>query len=216
MPETTPLRTDRPATILATLRVLPGISLWLALAGCAPPDPRTPELFLSWRASHEAEVSRFETFLRHAAVDSIVAPHQLLRSAADWQACGAEPFAVPPPPQWASVRSVLELLRELRARDILGEVEIHSGYRNPALNQCAGGAKASAHTLAFALDLSPDGSPRAGERLCDFWRKQGQAWNMGLSRYPSGRIHLDTHGYRRWGHDGAAGNPFCPEETTAP
>jgi hypothetical protein len=50
---------------------------------------------------------------------------------------------------------------------------------------------------------------QAGERLCRFWREQGRAWDMGLGRYPSGRVHIDRNGYRTWGASHGRGSSFC-------
>jgi hypothetical protein len=38
---------------------------------------------------------------------------------------------------------------------------------------------------------------------------QGKDWNMGFSRYPSGRIHIDTAGYRTWGYDHTGKSAVC-------
>jgi hypothetical protein len=100
------------------------------------------------------------------------------------------------------------LIKTLDEQGILRQFEVVSAYRDPSLNACAGGAPSSAHMRAFAVDLLlpawADPNP-----LCRFWQQHGQAWNMGLGRYPSGRIHIDTAGYRTWGGDGGAGSSFC-------
>jgi uncharacterized protein YcbK (DUF882 family) len=87
--------------------------------------------------------------------------------------------------------------------------EVHSGYRHRELNRCAGGAARSAHLLAFAIDITTQTPPDARQRLCDFWLAHGRSWNMGLGHYPSGRMHIDTHGYRSWGADGSAQSAVC-------
>ena len=115
--------------------------------------------------------------------------------------------ALPPEPQWPSVVQVLRLLQALREAAVLGPIQVHSGYRDEALNRCAGGAARSAHRLAFAIDFMPLAGPDPTPALCAFWREQGPAWRMGLGRYPSGRIHIDTLGHRQWG--GPAGG-VCP------
>ena len=106
-------------------------------------------------------------------------------------------------------RSTLALLQRLGEQGVLRQFEVVSAYRDPQLNACAGGAVASAHTRAFAVDLLlpawADPNP-----LCRFWQQHGQAWKMGLGRYPSGRIHIDTAGYRTWGGDLSADSSFCP------
>lgn len=160
-------------------------------------DDRDSSLFLQWRASHP-EIALFESYLKQETIDSEVPIHELLRTASDWKKCEQPAFEVPPKQQWPAVKSVLLLVRELRSKQVLSTFEIRSGYRNEKLNKCAKGAKRSAHLKSFALDISSNEGARVTQRLCDFWRKHGGKWRMGLSRYPSGRIHIDTHGYRTW------------------
>lgn len=179
------------------------------LAGCAL-APRGELAFAAWRTSQGQPLAEFERHLATEGVAQVLPLHQLLRSASSWRECGAEPFALPPREQWPAVASVLRLLQALQAAGAMGRaLEVHSGYRHPALNTCAQGAAGSAHLRSFALDFTPlDGSdPTAG--LCAFWRTQGRAWNMGLSRYPSGRIHIDTAGYRTWGADHTGQSSVC-------
>jgi len=47
------------------------------------------------------------------------------------------------------------------------------------------------------------------QKLCGFWQEEGRAWNLGLMRYPSGRIHIDTVGYRTWGADHSGKSTAC-------
>ncbi|QXI33164.1 D-Ala-D-Ala carboxypeptidase family metallohydrolase [Pseudomonas promysalinigenes] len=177
------------------------LSSALALA-----DERDVWMFAQWAGDHQTRP--FREMLVNARLYGIVPIHQLLRSASDWKLCRASPFAVPPASNWPAVRSTLSLLQALGDQKVLGPFEVVSAYRDPGLNRCAGGAVGSAHTRAFAVDvLLPawaDPNP-----LCRFWQQHGQAWNMGLGRYPSGRIHIDTAGYRTWGGDGSAGSSFC-------
>ena len=179
------------------------------MGGCAL-APRGELAFAAWRTTQGLAMGDFERHLATAGVSQVLPLHQLLRSASSWRECGAEPFALPPREQWAAVASVLRLLQALQAQGVVGHaLELHSGYRNPALNACAQGAAGSAHLRSFAIDFTPlDGSDPT-ERLCAFWRTQGRAWNMGLSRYPSGRIHLDTAGYRSWGADHTGRSSVC-------
>jgi hypothetical protein len=209
----------RPRTGLSTLLVA------AMLAACAAPDGddknrplspsgdvRTPAAFAEWRPTHEAEVAGFDAFLRGEALQGVVPPYQLLRSASDWQKCEAQPFAVPPEAQWQDAAAVLRLLKTLKEQGVLGEFEMHSGYRDAALNQCAGGAVRSAHLRGFAADITPYNSATALTALCGFWRAQGPGWKMGLGQYPSGRIHLDTLGHRTWGRDGSSKTSPCLAE----
>lgn len=171
-------------------------------------EARTDQLFQQWRAAREAQVQAFETFLRGEKLSDVIPLAQLLRTASDWQLCHAEPFEVPPPSNWPDVSSTLRLVAELKQRRLLPAFEVHSAYRNPALNECAKGAAQSAHKTHFALDIvtTVDQSAWMAE-LCRFWRTEGQRWNMGLSRYSSGRLHIDTKRYRTWGNIGKT--PIC-------
>lgn len=171
-------------------------------------DPeRDAVLFAGWRARRAAEVDAFEQFLVAEHVAQVVPMYQLLRSASMWKECRAEPFELPPAQAWPTVRDVLVLLRELKKRQVLTKVEVVSAYRDPRLNRCAGGAPGSSH-VRFAIDIAPV-PEEEGQRLCRFWREEGQAWDMGMSRYPSGRIHIDRTAYRTWGASHRRGSSYC-------
>ncbi|UFH48699.1 D-Ala-D-Ala carboxypeptidase family metallohydrolase [Pseudomonas sp. KNUC1026] len=178
----------------------------LALPGFAQgaQDGRGQALFEQWQKSGQAQ--GFQAYLAREHLDRVAPLYQLLRSASDWQRCGAEPFAVPPQALWPSVKRTLELLEALRDKRVIGPFEVVSAYRSPALNRCAGGAANSAHSRAYAVDLWLEAP---APELCAFWKAEGQAWQMGLSRYPSGRIHIDTAGYRTWGQDYTRATAFC-------
>jgi uncharacterized protein YcbK (DUF882 family) len=172
-------------------------------------DPRTSEAYTDWKRSEGVSTRAFEQYLVSKELDHLVPMNQLLRSASDWEKCKAQPFSLPPGSHWSHVESVLKLVRHLKQSNVLTEFEVHSGYRDPKLNDCAKGAKSSAHMRTFALDLtSSDGSSTAAA-LCEFWKAEGEKWNMGLSRYKSGRIHIDTSGYRTWGHTGKYESSYC-------
>jgi hypothetical protein len=168
---------------------------------------RGPVLFDVWRVTHAAQLDPFEQFLAEERIAGVVPAYQLLRSASMWKECRAAPFEVPPREMWPRVRDVLVLLRELRQEEVLPAFEVVSAYRSPALNRCAGGAPGSSHQ-AFAVDIAPLGDAE-GARLCRFWREQGERWDMGMSRYPSGRIHIDRGGYRTWGASHKRGSSYC-------
>ena len=171
-------------------------------------DPeRDIVLFTIWHGKHAAEVDPFSGFLVSEKLAQVVPTYQLLRSASMWKECHAEPFEVPPSEQWERVRDLLVLLRELRERQVLPAFEVVSAYRDPRLNRCAGGAPGSSHQK-FAVDLAPL-TPAEGARLCRFWREEGRKWDMGVSRYPSGRIHIDRNGYRTWGANYKRGSSYC-------
>lgn len=175
-------------------------------------ENRNAEHFTTWRKAlpdRDKAVDGFEAFLQQQQLSGLVPLHQLLRSASMWQDCKAEPYAIPPDLSWPDVSRTLQLLRELKQQGILTQVEVHSAYREPKLNRCAGGASKSAHRVSFALDLAPLADQNATARLCQFWRQHGEKWQMGLSRYPSGRIHIDTMRYRTWGADHSKRSSLC-------
>ncbi|PVZ15914.1 Uncharacterized protein conserved in bacteria [Pseudomonas sp. URIL14HWK12:I9] len=185
------------AIALAWLLALPGFTQ-------AAQDGRGQAEFEQWHKGGQAQ--RFKAYLVQEHLDQVAPLYQLLRSASDWQRCGAEPFAVPPEALWPSVKRTLALLKTLRDSGVIGAFEVVSAYRSPALNQCAGGAANSAHSRAYAVDLWL-GAP--APQLCAFWKAHGKGWAMGLSRYPSGRIHIDTAGYRTWGQDYTRASALC-------
>lgn len=178
----------------------------------APPQPTAdPErgivLFTVWQAKHAAQVDPFSSFLVKENLAQVVPTYQLLRSASMWKECHADPFEVPPTEDWERVRDLLVLLRDLRERNVLPNFEVVSAYRDPRLNKCAGGAPGSSHQK-FAVDIAPL-SPEEGAKLCRFWREEGRKWDMGVSRYPTGRIHIDRNGYRTWGANYKRGSSYC-------
>jgi len=166
-------------------------------------------LFTHWRADHAVQVDAFEEFLVREKVAQVVPTYQLLRSASMWKECHADPFELPPATEWPRVRDLLVLLRELEPRGVLPHFEVVSAYRDPRLNRCAGGAPGSSHQR-FAVDIAPLSRAEA-ERLCRFWHDEGKAWAMGVSRYPTGRIHIDRTGYRTWGASYRRASSFCLE-----
>ncbi|HEN8712906.1 TPA: peptidase M15 [Pseudomonas putida] len=176
------------------------------LGGVAQADERDLWMFAQWAGDHQTRP--FREMLVDARLYGVVPIHQLLRSASDWRLCKASPFAVPPPGNWPAVRSTLALINTLEKQGILRQFEVVSAYRDSGLNRCAGGAVGSAHTRAFAVDILLPGWADPNP-LCRFWQQHGQAWGMGLGRYPTGRIHIDTAGYRTWGGDGSAASSFC-------
>lgn len=185
----------------------------LLLAGFFAPgagwaDSRSQADLSAWRPRHEQEIRVLEKALANAKVDKDWPLHQLLRSASDWQKCDADPFSVPPVEQHATVVETLILLRQLRANGALAaDSEIVSAHRPAEIASCASSTESSSHSKRFAVDILGSDSTAAG--LCTFWRANGKAFKMGLSKYPSGRIHIDVTGYRSWGGDCTCETSFC-------
>jgi hypothetical protein len=172
----------------------------------APVEDDLPA-FEAWVRTHP--VGDFENYLAREKLNGVVPTRQLVRTASDWRQCGGPQFEIPPRSHWPEIRKVLELVAELKHRRILDEFEAVSNYRNPVLNACAGGAPRSSHTRTFAMDLRPVAGRIDEARLCEFWKRDGRQWNMGLSKYPSGRIHVDRSGYRIWGASHGRDTAFC-------
>jgi Peptidase M15 len=170
-------------------------------------DDRNGLTFENW--ARDVSTGDFEKSLISANLENVVPLDQLLRSASEWKRCGGPPYQIPPKAQWPDVKKVLALIKELKAVRLLTNFEVVSTYRNPRLNACAHGSKSSAHTKAFAVDLVMVGDKSNQLLLCKFWKNKGRSWNMGLSRYPSNRIHIDTAGYRTWGKDFTRATSYC-------
>ena len=215
------------------------IALLVLLAGAAPaqqppvaPPTPTPAVIQDWqptsayitpwqdevgyRAWYAAaplraiQVKAFNDYLVQWEVGGIVPTWQLLRTATQWQRCGAQPFEVPPTSEWPHIVQTLRYVRDY-VIPAVGPVEPVSGYRNPVLNACAGGAPESAHKHYSAIDLVPL-NPISREalmrKLCAVQVRRGEAYEVGLGFYAFMRFHVDTTKFRRWGAD-TASSP-CP------
>lgn len=159
-----------------------------------------------------AEVRSFELFLRGAGVDSVLPTDQLLLNATEWKRCKLDaPFTLPPRPIWAHIVATLKFLRD-DVVPAIGPVNAESGYREPKLNLCAGGAPKSAHAGFYALDLVPV-RPMARATLitfvCKLHRDRGRRYDIGLGFYDGLRFHIDSKGFRRWGSDNHSGTSPC-------
>jgi len=150
---------------------------------------------------HAGAVSAFNAYLSYYGVSGIVPTWQLLRTASDWQKCGAAPFEVPPPESWPNVVQTLRYIRD-KVIPVVGLVEPISAYRNPTLNQCAHGARESAHRYFQAVDLVPL-RPTTREalirNLCSTHASSGAPYGVGLGFYVGLRFHIDSRKFRTWG-----------------
>ncbi len=175
------------------------------------PEGQGEAEYQAWLASSpgvRASVLSFESWQDAAAVRGVLPTYQVLRTASMWRECGATPFEVPPPQFWPDMVKTLRFIRD-HVRPALGAVEAVSGYRSPALNQCARGSARSAHLDYFALDLVPVVPVERRElfrRLCALHARHGPGAQAGLGFYSFLRFHVDTRGFRRWGAAGPAGN----------
>jgi hypothetical protein len=170
--------------------------------------------YRNWYAAtplHPVQVKAFNAYLTQWGVGGVVPTWQLFRTATSWERCGAQPFEVPPPAEWPHIVQTLRYINDY-VIPAVGPVEPVSGYRNPALNVCAGGAPESAHKHYSAVDLVP---LRATTReqlmrtLCSAHARRGPDYGVGLGFYAFLRFHVDTTKFRRWNMDPAVANE-CP------
>ncbi len=161
-----------------------------------------------WRPVY---VKAFNTYLVNNGVGGVVPTWQLLRTASHWQRCAAQPFEVPPTAAWPNIVAALRYVGAF-VEPRIGEVEVVSVYRNPALNACAGGAAESVHKTMGAVDMVPL-TPTTREalmvRLCGLHRASGERFLVGLGLYKGLRFHIDTKKYREWGMESVRENFGC-------
>ena len=151
--------------------------------------------------AHAGQVKALHDYLAAYGVAGVVPTWQLLRTASDWYKCGAPAFEVPPTSEWPNLVQTLRYIRD-RVVPVLGPVEPVSVYRNPLLNQCAGGAQESAHRFMQAVDMVPL-RPITRENLihqmCAVHAASGPAYGVGLGFYVGLRFHVDSRKFRKWG-----------------
>ena len=155
------------------------------------PGYRSWFLAAPWRAG---QVRQFNDYLITYQVAGIVPTWQLFRTATAWKDCGGQPFEIPPTSEWPHIVQTLRYIHDY-VIPAVGPVEPVSGYRNPSLNQCAGGAPESAHKHYSAVDLVPL-RPMTREQLmtslCVSHSQHGAQYNAGLGFYAYLRFHIDS------------------------
>ncbi|HWH17941.1 MAG TPA: D-Ala-D-Ala carboxypeptidase family metallohydrolase [Allosphingosinicella sp.] len=170
--------------------------------------------YLAWLAREpaaRAQVLSFKTFLQMKNVEDVVPTWQLVRTASKWRDCSGPRFEVAPVAEWQHISETLGYVKN-HVEPVIGDVEAVSGYRNEGLNQCSGGAKASAHRHFYALDLVPvkEVSRAAMIRsLCAIHNFRGAEYDIGMGFYTGQRFHVDSKGFRRWGADGRGATSPC-------
>lgn len=189
---------------------------WFALQARAGADlPATARDFQTWIAqtpSRQAEVAALDAYLAAQGVQGVVPTWQLLRTDTSWQRCG-DPFSLPAQALWPNIVPALRFIRD-RIKPALGDLEAVSVYREPTRNQCAGGARASAHTSFHAVDLIPQRAMSAEDIaavLCPIHKAHGGRARIGLGIYSASRFHIDARGFRKWGPDHKRGSSPCPD-----
>jgi hypothetical protein len=203
-PAPVPLAPPAPARPALPVTQLPGPA-WSPVSDYVTPGQDEPG-YRRWIGSQPWRaplVASFHRYLGEAGVAYVVPTWQLLRTASDWQRCGAEPFEVPPAEEWANVVQTLRYVRD-HVVPAVGPVEPVSVYRNPALNECAGGAPESVHKQLSAIDmvpLRPIHRPDLIRRLCTVHATSGPRYAVGLGFYTRLRFHVDSWRFRTWGRD---------------
>src|SRR6188508_2119888 len=135
-----------PAPPAGSVVYAPGTTGWSPVADYITAGQDEPG-YRNWYAAavaHSTAVRSFNAYLQQYDVGGIFPTWQLLRTATSWQKCGGQPFEVPPTSEWPHIVQTLRYVRDY-VIPAVGPVEPVSGYRNPALNACAGGAPESAH-----------------------------------------------------------------------
>lgn len=182
------------------------------------------EAFARWLqddAGRAESFGRFEAYLEAEGVSGVVPGWQLLRIDANLAArCDHPAFAMPSEDLWPRIVPALRLVRD-RVEPEVGEVEVLSAFRAPAINDCVGGASASKHMAFAALDLATlDRQSDAAffASLCAIQQRAGADSGMGLGAYfdpadpdkSRGRFHIDGEGFRTWGFDYTSRSSPCP------
>ncbi|MET0893165.1 MAG: D-Ala-D-Ala carboxypeptidase family metallohydrolase [Pseudoxanthomonas sp.] len=181
--------------------------------GARPAAIAAEDSFRHWAAPHSALVTEYQQFLDRRQLGHVAPMRFLLRSARMWRECGASEFALAPKEQWSNIVPTLRVVRDLQAAGLVDARRVASGYRDGALNQCAGGSTRSRHVFNNALDFDLADSPGNVVRLCQYWRDKGPALKLGLGFYTDTRIHLDTSGFRTWGADHTHKTSLCNQSS---
>jgi len=205
------------------------ISMLAAIAAQISPAPATPAWnpaadyitagqdepgYRSWYLAMPAravQVKAFNAYLATYQVSGILPTWQLFRTATSWEQCGGQPFEIPPTSEWPNIVQTLRYIHDYVVPAV-GPVEAVSVYRNPALNQCAGGAPESAHKHYSAIDmvpLRPTTRENLMRELCADQARRGPDYQVGLGFYAFLRFHVDTTKFRRWNMDPAVAAQ-CP------
>ena len=196
------------ALALAALVATPALSASL-------PEGQNKADYLAWLAKDpgaRAELLSFRSYLDAAGVQDVIPTWQLVRTASKWRDCSGPRFEVAPMGEWTHIAETLKFVKN-HVEPVIGEVEAVSGFRNEELNQCSGGAKASAHRHFYALDLVPvrEEISRGAmiSSICRIHDLRGDDYGIGLGFYTGNRFHVDSKGFRRWGADGKGATSPC-------
>jgi len=182
------------------------VTLVLFFSGCSfapkklpPPFQPPPAAFIPKPAP--TPLTEFEGFLETHHCHSIVPAQHLWRQGTDWKKVNQPQHAMPPKEMWGNIVPLLHFINE-EIIPLIGEVEVVSGFRTPAFNHLAAGAKRSRHLYFQAVDIIPKQAYSREELhslLLQLWKQKGQKYKLGLGLYKGVRFHIDSFGYRKWG-----------------
>lgn len=213
-PQASSPRRSRRAGRAVALAVVAALALARPGAAQEQAEGQSKADYHAWLAREpaaRAQLLAFKQFLEMREVDGVLPTWQLVRTASRWRECNGPRFEVAPFTEWNNVARTLRFIK-LHVEPVVGDVEAMSGYRNPELNACSGGAKESAHRRFFAVDLVPlKPIGRAGmiRSLCAIHAWRGAGYDVGLGFYQGRRFHIDSKGFRKWGPDGKGATSPC-------
>jgi uncharacterized protein YcbK (DUF882 family) len=160
----------------------------LAMPRVAPANPLARRIMLR----HQASGAKFNGIWHNGRTADRGAMAELSRVLADPGVGAARPFDA------EAVGIAWELLNRTGFDT---ELDVHSGYRSPAVNRAANGAGDSQHLRAQALDI---GVPAA--RMASVVETALRMARGGVGIYTQrGFIHVDSGPVRSWSDSGASG-----------
>jgi uncharacterized protein YcbK (DUF882 family) len=165
--------------------------------------------FDAFVGENSRQIKKYEDFLSSNNVAGIVPTEQLLRNARKWKDCSSSPYSIAPESMWPQQIKTLQLLKELKQTVPLHDIIVRSVYREPNINTCAGGSARSKHLGLNAIDFDVELDAAQSKALCEFWRRKGPRLNMGLGFYSNTALHIDTSGFRTWGHTHKRESSLC-------
>jgi Peptidase M15 len=178
-----------------------------ALASTPVETTATADSFDAWlnkMPSRRADVREFEAFLSQQGVADVLPTREILLNDTSWSECHADgPYSLAERAYWPHIVNTLRYIHDEIIPSI-GPVQVESGYRDTALNNCSGGAAHSAHAQFYALDLVPVGTISRNvliAQVCANHARYGAAYHIGLGFYDHTRFHIDSRSFRRWGSD---------------
>jgi hypothetical protein len=171
--------------------------------------------FETWQdkvSGRRANVHAFEAFLVQHGVAGVLPTREILLNDTSWSECHMDgPYSLAQRAYWPHIVGTLRYIRD-EVVPTIGPVQVESGYREPGLNRCSGGASHSAHAQFYALDLVPTRIMNRGTliaRVCANHARTGAAYRVGLGFYDGLRFHIDSRSFRRWGSDYHASTSPC-------